>query len=110
MEWTCARADKMAAEETLIGTKVILDNLGSQVEWAAPAYEISKLDFENAEQAEQNAIDRGAEPTVLGYEPPGAGEGLPPTVNLSDPNINTSQYILDTIPIADAADISPAQP
>ena len=105
MEWTCARYNKLSAEETMIGTKDILDNLGSQVEWAAPVYEISKLDFDNAEQAEQNAIDRGAVPTVLGYEPPGEGEALP--INLSDPNINTNNYILDTVPIRDTSAATP---
>jgi len=104
MEWTCARYNKLSAEETMAGTKAILDNLGSRVGWAAPVYEISKLDHKNAEQAEQNAIDRGAVPTVLGYAPPGEGET--PPINLSDPNINTN-YILDTLPIVDTSAATP---
>ena len=104
MQWACARYDELSANETLIGTKAILDNLGSQVEWAAPLYEISKLDHKNALQNEQNAIDRGAEPTVLGYEPPGTGGTLP--INLSDPSINTN-YILDTLPIRDTNAATP---
>jgi hypothetical protein len=109
MQWSCARYNKLSAEETLVGTQAILDNLGSQVEWAAPVYEISKLDFDNAEQAEQNAIDRGAEPTALGYEPPGEGET--PSINLSDPSFNPN-LILDTLPITDtsAATRTPATP
>jgi hypothetical protein len=104
MEWACARYDKLSAEETMIGTKDILDNLGSQVEWAAPLYEISKLDFENAKKEEQNFIDLGAEPTALGYETPGEGETLP--INLSDPSVNTN-YILDSLPIRDTLSATP---
>jgi len=109
MQWSCARYNKLSAEETLVGTKAILDNLGSRVGWAAPVYEISKLDHKNAEQAEQNAIDRGAVPNVLGYAPPGEGETLP--INLSDPSVNTN-YILDTLPIRDtgAATKTPGTP
>ena len=104
MEWTCAISDKYAAQELFLGTKEILDNLGSKVDWAAPYNEISKLDLENAIKKEQNAIDNGAVPTPLGYEPPGEGEK--PPINLSDPNINTN-YILDTLPIADTGCASP---
>jgi len=98
MEWACARYKAMTAEEVLIGTKAILDNLGSEIEWAKPLNEISKLDNENAKQEEQDAIDRGAEPTALGYEPPSVAEGVPPPINISDPGINTNN-ILDTLPI-----------
>ena len=105
MQWSCARYDELSAEETMIGTKAILDNLGSGVDWAAPVYEISKLDFENAKKEEQNFIDLGAEPTVLGYEPPGEGETLP--INLADPTINPN-YIIDTLPIRDAVAASPS--
>jgi len=100
MEWACARSNAMTALELSIGTKTILDNnLGSQIEWAAPVYEISKLDLENAKKEEQNAIDRGAEPTVLGYEPPGEGETAP--INLSDPTIESGKVVLDSLPIRD---------
>ena len=107
MEWACARANRMEAEETLIGTKTILDNLGSRVDWAAPVYEISKLDYKNAEQAEQNAIDRGAVPSELGYEPPGEGEGPTLPVDTSDPTIASDKLILDTVPIVDTNCPSP---
>jgi hypothetical protein len=106
-QWSCARARRLSAQETMIGTEDILDNLGMRVEWAAPSHEIAKLDFESAEQAEQNAIDLGAVPSLLGYEPPGEGEGgLPPTINLSDPS-NNQNLILDTLPIADTGCASP---
>ena len=99
MEWACARADKLAAQETMMGTKEILDNnLGSQIEWAAPFYEISKLDFENAEKEEQNFIDLGAEPIVLGYLPPGLAEIFTPPINLSDPTIVPDKVVIDALP------------
>jgi hypothetical protein len=100
MEWACARSNSMNALELSIGTKAILDNnLGSQIEWAAPVYEISILDFENAKKEEQHFIDLGAEPIVLGYEPPGEGEGFTPPVNTSDPTIDTGKVVLDSVPI-----------
>jgi hypothetical protein len=106
-EFECARYNKLAAQELFFGTKAILDNLGSKVEWAGPANEISKLDLENAENEMQNALDNGAVQTVLGYEPPGEGE--PPPINLSDPGFNKN-LILDTLPLSDRAGASLFRP
>jgi hypothetical protein len=111
MEWACARYKAKAAEEVLIGIKTILDNnLGSEIDWAKPVYEISKLDDENAKQEEQHTIDLGAVPTEEGYQPPGEGfrAGFTPPINISDPVVNTKNLILDTVPIRDTAAVSPA--
>jgi len=95
-QWSCARYEELSANEVLIGTEDIINNLGDRVEWAAPYNKIAKLDHENALQNEQNAIDLGAVPTLLGYEPPGEGE--PPPINLADPNFDPN-LILDTLPL-----------
>jgi hypothetical protein len=110
-EWACARAKAMSAEETMIGIQAILDNnLGSEIEWAEPLYEISKIDDENAKQEEQHTIDLGAVPSEEGYQPPGQGfaGGFTPPINLSDPVVNPNKYILDTVPIKDGLSVSPA--
>ena len=113
MEYECARYSLYSAEEVLAGTKAILDNgLGSEINWAEPVYEISQVDYENAKQEEQHALDLGAVPIAEGYQPPGEGlaAGFTPPINTSDPNIDTGKYILDTVPIKDTLATSPSTP
>ena len=106
-QWACSRANKYSAEEMMIGTKDILDNLGLQVEWAAPAHEISKLDYENAKQDEQNAIDLGAVPSVLGYELPGAEKELTLPNNFSEQPIASDRVVIDSPPISNTVSAVP---
>jgi hypothetical protein len=107
-EFECARYRLYSAEEVLAGTQAILDNnLGSEIDWAQPLYDISKLDSEIAKKDEQNALNNGAVSTPEGYEPPGGEAGFTPPINISDPGIDTGKYILDTVPIRDTGAATP---
>lgn len=110
-EFECARYRLHSADEALAGTTAILNNnLGSEIDWAKPVYEISKIDLANAKKDEQTAIKNGAVPTEEGYEPPGGTTGLKPPINISDPDINRGKYILDAVPIRDAVPASAINP
>jgi hypothetical protein len=97
MEYECSRYRLYSAEEGVTDASAINNNLG--IDWATPYYEISKLDSENAKKDVQNALNNGAVPTPEGYQPPG-GAGFTPPINISDPSINTKNFILDTVPLS----------
>ena len=81
MEYECARYNLYNCKEVLIWATAILDNnLGSEIPLVAPLSEISKLEIENAKQKLSDLIDRGAEPTPEGYQPPGGEEGFTPPI------------------------------
>jgi hypothetical protein len=107
MEYDCSRYRLYSAEEGLADARAINNNLG--IDWAIPYYEISKLDSENAKKDVQNALNNGAVPTPEGYQPPGGEVGFTSPINISDPNIDTGKYILDTVPLSqeEAAHASP---
>ena len=105
MEYDCSRYRLYSAEEGLADAIAINNNL--DINWVTPYYEISKLDSENAKKDVQNALNNGAVPTPEGYQPPGGPVGITPPINISDPNINTNNYILDTVPLKDTTESSP---
>ena len=98
MEYECSRYSLYSAEEGLADAIAINNNL--DINWVTPYYEISKLDSENAKKDVQNALNNGAVPTPEGYQPPGGPVGITTPINISDPNINTNKYILDTVPLS----------
>ncbi|MCJ7540428.1 MAG: hypothetical protein MUO88_12270, partial [Desulfobacterales bacterium] len=109
MEFECARYNVKAAEEVLIwATAILNNNLGSEIELAAPISEISKLEIEKGNQELSDLIDLGAEPTAEGYQPPGEFERFT-NYDLKDPIIVTNKLILDTVPLSDSDSTSPVQ-
>jgi hypothetical protein len=107
MEYECARYNKMAAQESLTGVTAILNNnLGAEIEWAIPIYEISKLDVEKYKQEVENLIDLGAVPTDEGYQPPVEAEGFTTDV-FKDPIIITDKAVIDYVPLSDSGAATP---
>ncbi|MCJ7541507.1 MAG: hypothetical protein MUO88_17810, partial [Desulfobacterales bacterium] len=76
MEFECTRYNLYNSKEVSIWATAILDNnMGKDIPLAATMSEISKLEIEKDNQILSDLTDLGAEPTVLGYEPPGEAEG-----------------------------------
>ena len=107
MEFECTRYKKLSALESLVGvTAIINNNLGSDIEWAEPVYEISKLDVEKYTQEVENLIVRGAIPTTEGYELPGEAErfttdAIPTGYDTSDQELNPEEEVIDSVPVVD---------
>jgi hypothetical protein len=74
MEWACAYAREMSAEEAKTYLLVLIENNPSEevVEWAEEILGEENDKIEKEREAQQLYIDRGAVPEELEYTPPGA--------------------------------------
>lgn len=83
MEWACAYAREMSAEEAKTYLLILIENNPSEevVEWAEELLGEKNNEIEKAKEEQQLYIDRGAVPEELEYTPPGdegEAEGFEP--------------------------------
>ena len=83
MEWACAYAREMSAEEAKTYLLVLIENNPSEevVEWAEELLGEKNNEIEKAKEEQELYIDRGAVPEELEYTPPGdegEAEGFEP--------------------------------
>jgi len=105
-EFECTRYDLLNSTEVSIwATAILNNNMGSEIELAAPLSEISKLNIEQDKQKLSDLIDRGAELTFYAYGPPDFTADVIP-LNTSDPIIVSDKLVIDSVPIRDAAGAS----
>ena len=73
MEWACAYAREMSAEEAKTYLLVLIENNPSEevVEWAEELLGEKNNEIEKAKEEQQLYMDRGAVPEELEYTPPG---------------------------------------
>jgi hypothetical protein len=111
MEYECTRYNLYNFKEVNIWATAIQDNnLDKEIPFVAPLSEISKFEIEKDNQKLSDLIDRGAEPTAEGYQPPGGEVGFTPPItpiNTSEPSVDTRPDILDRL---QSREIQPASP